>query len=82
MRLRIKSEAAVSHIDWLPDGLDKPARSAAFNYPGGDWQEVTVQLPATGPLGVVRIYLPAQAQPLQIDWIELQSGKEKHRTEF
>nr|WP_206294572.1 sulfatase [Humisphaera borealis] len=82
VRLRIKSEAAVSHIDWLPDGLDKPARSAAFNYPGGDWQEVTVQLPATGPLGVVRIYLPAQAQPLQIDWIELQSGKEKHRTEF
>jgi hypothetical protein len=43
-----------------------------------------VQLPATGPLGIVRLYLPMQEQPVEIDWIEINSGEggKPTRTEF
>jgi hypothetical protein len=47
---------------------------------GGDWQEITVQIPATGPLGIVRLYLPMQEQPVEIDWIELRSGNDSKAT--
>lgn len=70
-------------VEWLPSpGASKSAKSVSFHLPGGDWQDVAVKLPATGKLGIVRLYLPAQNQPVQIDWIELQSGKQKRRTEF
>ena len=50
---------------------------------GGDCEEVTVQIPAIGPLGIVRLYLPMQQQPVEIDWIELKSGEGKvTRTAF
>ena len=33
-------------------------------------------------LGIVRLYLPAQKAPVQLDWIELQSGQENRRSDF
>ena len=58
--------------------------SVPFTLPGGDWQEITIEVPATGPLGIVRIYLPKQDQPIEIDWIEItsNSGGKPTRTEF
>ena len=29
---------------------------------------------ATGPLGVVRLYLPTDKDPVQMDWVKLQSN--------
>ena len=51
---------------------------------GGGWEEITVELPAEGPLGIVRLYLPMQEQPAEIDWIELTSknGSKPTRTAF
>ena len=70
-------------VAWLPtpQAADK-AKSVAFQLTGGDWQEVRVELPAEGPLGIVRLYLPAQNAPVALDWIELQSGKEIRRSDF
>ena len=70
-------------VEWLPapQAADK-AKSAAFQLAGGEWQEISVNLPAQGALGIVRLYLPAQKEPVQIDWITLQSGKEERRTDF
>jgi hypothetical protein len=70
-------------VEWLPtpQAADK-ARSVAFQLTGGDWQEVSVKLPAEGALGIVRLYLPAQQEPVQIDWIELRSAKESRRADF
>lgn len=69
----IKAAAATSHVDWLSGGPGTEARRAPFNIRGTGWEEISVELPATGPLGVVRLYLPAQTQPIQIDWIEIAS---------
>ena len=70
-------------VEWLPtpQAADK-AKSVAFQLTGGDWQTVGVELPAEGPLGIVRLYLPAQKEPVNLDWIELQSGRETRRSDF
>ena len=53
------------------------AKSVAFQLTGSAWQEVSVTLPADGPLGIVRLYLPAQNEPVQLDWIELKPAQGK-----
>ncbi|MCU0875933.1 MAG: hypothetical protein MUE50_26695, partial [Pirellulaceae bacterium] len=84
VKLRIKASGGAAHFDWLPGGVQDQAHSVPFTLAGGDWQEVTIEVPATGPLGIVRIYLPKQDQPIEIDWIEITSnrGGEPTRTEF
>jgi hypothetical protein len=42
-----------------------------FEISGGDWREVSVNVPATGSLGVMRLYLPATSKPLELDWVEV-----------
>ena len=73
VKVRIKSDAGTSHCDWLPGGAQDKAQSVPFTLTGGDWQEVSIALPATGPLGIVRLYLPRQEHPIEIDWIEIGS---------
>ncbi len=84
VKLRIKSAVGTARIDWLPGGVQAKAKSTPYTLPGGDWQDLTVNLPATGPLGIVRVYLPLQEQPIDIDWIEIGSaaGGKATRTEF
>ena len=84
IKFRARSTAGgTGKVEWLPTPTspDK-ARSVAFQIAGGDWQEISVALPAQGTLGILRLYLPAQKEPLQLDWIELQCSHEKKRTDF
>jgi arylsulfatase A-like enzyme len=83
-KFRIKAAAGASHFDWLPNGPGSTARRAAFNLKGGGWEEIAVALPADGPLGIVRLCLPPQPTPVEIDWIELTSetGPPPTRTAF
>jgi hypothetical protein len=84
VKARLSAKAGASHVDWLPQGVEGKARRAGFTLKGGDWEEITVELPADGPLGIVRLYLPMQEQPVEIDWIEISSknGPEPTRTGF
>ena len=81
---RIKAKAGSSHFDWLPAGVGKQQHRADFTLQGGDWEEIRVELPAEGPLGIVRLYVPIQEQAVEIDWIELSSknGTKPTRTAF
>lgn len=83
-KFRIKAKAGFSHFDWLPGGVGSKEQRVDFTLKGGDWEEITVELPAEGPLGIVRLYLPMQEQPVEIDWIELTSknGPTPTRTAF
>ena len=79
LRLRARSATGgAGKVEWLPtpQAVDK-ARSVAFQLAGGDWQELSVALPAEGALGIVRLYLPAATDPVQLDWVELKSGRGK-----
>lgn len=53
-----------------------------FALKGGDWEVVTVNVPAKGPLGILRVYLPAQKQPVEVDWIELKGSGKRRRWGF
>ncbi len=80
VKLRLKSAAGISRIDWLPGGTQSEPHSFPFEVTGDGWQEVTASLPAEGPLGIVRIYLPhvrdqnaSDSRKVEIDWIEIRS---------
>jgi arylsulfatase A-like enzyme len=65
-----------------PKASPPTAKSFPFALPAGDWQEVTVNVPAQGPLGILRVYLPAQKQAVEIDWIELKADGKPRRWNF
>jgi hypothetical protein len=72
-------------IEWLPSGSatkQEGMKSVPLTLKAGVWQEVSVDLPAQGPLGIVRVYLPAQKQPVEVDWIELKTEQTTERWEF
>jgi hypothetical protein len=77
-----KGEAKIEVLN--PGGEKKGEKPLAFAYTldGGDWQEVSVNIPATGALGILRLYLPVQQEPVEIDWIELQGAGAKKRWKF
>ncbi|WP_395716275.1 sulfatase [Prosthecobacter sp.] len=83
-KFRIKAQAGRSHFDWLPGGVGSKPQRSDFTLKGGDWEEIRVELPAEGPLGIVRLYLPMQEQAVEIDWIELisKNGSKPTRTAF
>jgi len=76
LRLRTAGGGA-GKIEWRPAGATDPtdAQSVAFTVPAGDWQAVSVAVPAAGPLGVMRLYLPASPQPVELDWVEVRGGR-------
>lgn len=76
VRFRLRAaKAGAGKIECLPPGAHQSAaRSEPFEIPGGDWQTLTVHLPAGFPLGIVRLYLPAQKQAVEVDWIEISGG--------
>ena len=79
------ANGGAAKIEWLkPDGETKKEKpeSTAYAITGGDWQDITVKIPASGPLGILRIYLPAQQHPVEIDWIELKGTGALKRWEF
>lgn len=63
-------------VEWVPSGGS--AQCAPFQISAGDWQDISVDIPATGPLGIFRLYLPAQSAPVELDHVELK-GSEKSR---
>ena len=71
-------------IEWLNNTAEKKTKpqSVPFKLTAGDWQDVSVSIPASGALGIIRLYVPAQQQPVEIDWIELQGTGAKKRWEF
>jgi arylsulfatase A-like enzyme len=80
---RVKSATGgAGQAEWLPAGKENEAVRQPYDLPAGDWSEVTVEIPATGPLGIVRIRLPEAALPVQIDHVELTGADRSRRWDF
>ena len=71
--LRARCEkGGAGKIEWLGAAkANAQPQSVPFKLEGGDWQDVRVAVPAKGPLGILRLYLPAQQQPVAVAWVEL-----------
>ena len=77
VKFRARSAAGgAGKVEWLPTPqAAEKAKSVAFQLTGGEWRESTVELPAVGTLGILRLYLPAEKDPVQLDWIELKPAQ-------
>ena len=75
--LRAKSAGGgEGRIEWLlPKAPPAEVKSVPFVLAGGDWQDITVSVPADGRFGILRVYLPAAKEPVDVDWIEFGQGK-------
>ncbi len=82
VKFRVRSaNGGAGKVEWLPTPQAVvEAKSVPFEFTGGDWREVSVQIPAKGPLGIVRLYLPATKEPVQLDRVEFKPAKGQART--
>lgn len=77
-RMRAKEDGR-ARLQWRSEGQDlfpKNGQDKSFQYAGGDWQEVSLRLPVEGRLVHLRFFPPKSGQPVEIDWIELESAGE------
>ena len=74
-----------SHVDLIPTSGGKETGVIAFPYSakGGEWQEITVDLPHKGPAAIMRLYLPHANEVVELDWVELKpTGAKSRRWDF
>lgn len=88
VKLRVRSSTGgAGKLEWLPNGAGDPTntKSVPLQVATGDWKELSVDVPAEGPLGVLRLYLPAHAKPVEVDWVEVRgksNGSKPQRWDF
>lgn len=85
LRFRIASSGGEGKVEWLPGGISNSnarPKSTPFALKAGDWAEIAADIPAEAGAGILRLYLPAQDQPVRIDWIELETAGTTRRWDF
>lgn len=84
VRFRIRAaRGGGGRLEWFPPGQPPKgeSQSVPFRVEAGEWNEVEVPLSADAAIGILRVYLPARDEPVDLDWIELDAGK-KRRWDF
>ncbi|MHC4516974.1 MAG: sulfatase [Planctomycetota bacterium] len=90
VKLRIRTRRnGVGRLQWRTEDqrlFPETGQKKSFEVRRGDWQELTVPLAVEGRLVHLRLFLPAQKQPVEIDWIEIAPAgghnKARHRWDF
>lgn len=86
LRFRLKCDGGSGRIAWLPGPQADPAvapQPVEFSVKAGAWVEIDAAVPTPGDRpGILRMFLPAQAAPVELDWIELRSGGQTRRWDF
>lgn len=81
VRLRERSAGGPAKIQWRTadqETFPPTGQTVEFALPkSADWNETSVELPVKGSLLHLRLYLPAQAGPVELDWVELKSAAGK-----
>lgn len=79
VKLRVRSPSGgAGKLECLPQTSANPTHvlSTSFEVKAGDWQDITVELSHTEPLGTLRIYLPVTAeQSAELDSIQVAPSK-------
>ncbi len=78
---RVRSaKGGAGKVEWIPSGGN--AQSVPFQLSAGDWHDISADIPANGPLGLFRLYLPAQSTPVELDHVELKGAGKPKRWDF
>jgi hypothetical protein len=65
------------------DAKTKDLQRFVYNAKGGDWEDITVDLPSSDGAGILRIYLPHPTEAASFDWIEIKpEGGKTQRWDF
>ncbi len=86
LRLRTMSggEGKVQWRTTAQEAFPAEGQVVTFKVPSGsDWSEVPVELPVTGQIAHMRVYLPVQGSPIDVDWTKIapsNNGKGKPMT--
>jgi arylsulfatase A-like enzyme len=85
LRFRVRGAAGEGRLVWMP-GVNAAAseiRETPFTVAGDDWQMVAVDLRASpGRTGLMRLFLPARPDGIEVEWIELITGGPVRRWDF
>ena len=80
VRLRIRTaKNGEGRLQWRTkdqEGFPETGQRKSFLINGGEWRELAVPLNVKGQLLHLRLVLPAQKEPIDIDWIEIRSADE------
>ena len=84
LRFRARSSGGGDgKVEWIASGRaadGATAKSTNYDLSSGDWQTLVVEIPTVGPIGILRLYLPAALRPVEVDWIEMETksdGKQR-----
>jgi arylsulfatase A-like enzyme len=76
LRLKVQTGAGPAKVQWRTAAQETfPAEGQVQEFELSANAEAEVTIPVAGVLQHLRLYLPAQSQPVSLDWIELQSAK-------
>lgn len=82
LRLRCP-DGGEGRIEWIPSAAEMTkVRSVPYTVKGGDWNDVSVEVPAEGAIGILRVYVPAHKQVVNVDVIELKGANRQKRWDF
>jgi hypothetical protein len=83
-RLRLRAfcrNGGKGRVQWA--NKERAGESQPFTLAAAVWEEVEVALTdIVGKATIVRVYLPAKDQPVEVAWIELRDGSQTRRWEF
>ena len=84
LKLRARSTAGGDgHVQWKTDSQEsfpESGQTVPYKLPAGNtWQEISVALPIKGKAGIIRLYLPAQTKPVELQSIQFtdENGRER-----
>jgi arylsulfatase A-like enzyme len=86
LRFRLRSAGGEGKVAWLPGAQANPAdapKPVEYQTKAGAWEEIRIALPAPKDTpGILRLFVPARDEPVELDWIELTSGGKTRRWDF
>jgi arylsulfatase A-like enzyme len=86
LKFRLRCAGGAGKVAWLPSATTSPdeaPKPVEYLVKAGDWTEVSVRIPARpDQAGIVRLFVPVQDQPVELDWIELRGSGKPRRWDF
>lgn len=84
VKLRVRcAGGGEGKIEWLkPGSAAGDAKSVPITIKPGDWQDLTIDVPAQDQIGILRVYIPAQKQPVEVQGIELKGADKTKKWTF
>lgn len=84
-QIRIRTQTdGTAKVQWRTENqatFPADGQITSLKVKGGEWRDLSVQLPTQEPVVHIRFFLPSQDKPVEIEWIEINSKEANAETE-